>query len=310
MLRTAINPNRQPEGTPLKIVAVGEVLWDALPSGRRLGGAPANLCAMAGRLGDNALLASRVGSDASGDEILKLLDTYPIDTSLVQRDMVLPTGTVTVSFNDDGQPAYRIREAVAWDALELAPSWKEIAAKADAICFGTLAQRSALSKQTIQNLVSMCRPDCLRVFDMNLRYPFFSADTIQWSLNHASLLKVNAEELEIVLKMFGLTSHPSPDPEREGVEVIMTAFPLSLVCLTLGSRGSLIVSRSGYHRHSGLATQVVDTVGAGDAFLATVVNYALRNAPLDVMSEAANRYGAWVASHPAAIPDTPPPLPT
>jgi fructokinase len=305
VLGTATNQTGQSQGPPRKIVAVGELLWDILPSGRRLGGASANLCAMVGRLGDDALLASRVGSDASGDEILKLLDAYPVNTSLVQRDGVLPTGTVTVSFTEDDQPAYRIHEGVAWDALELTPTWRKIAAEADAVCFGTLAQRSTVSRQTIQSLVSMCRPDCLRVFDMNLRHPFFSADTIQWSLNHTSLLKVNEEELEIVLKMFGLTLHPSPDPEREGVEVIMTAFPLSLVCLTLGSRGSLIVSRGGYYRHSGLATQVVDTVGAGDAYLATVVNYALRDAPLDVMSEAANRYGAWVASHPAAIPDTP-----
>jgi fructokinase len=259
---------------------------------------------MAGRLGDNASLASRVGSDASGDEILRLLDAYPVDTSLVQRDAVLPTGTVSVSFSEDDQPAYRIHEGVAWDALELTPSWRRIAGEADAVCFGTLAQRSAVSKQTIQSLVSMCRADCLRVFDMNLRYPFFSADTIQWSLNNASVLKMNEEELEIVLRKFDLTLRLSPDPEREGVEVIMTAFPIDLVCLTLGSRGSLIVSRGGHYRHPGLAAQVVDTIGAGDAFLATVVNYALRNAPLDVMSEAANRCAAWVASQPDAIPDS------
>ena len=293
---------------PRRILALGEVLWDVLPAGRRLGGASANLCAMAGRLGDNAVLASRVGRDALGGEILERLAAYPIDASFVQRDPVLPTGTVTVEINAGGEPAYRIHEGVAWDAFQLTPSWKTLAADADAICFGTLAQRSAKSRATIQNLVSITRPDCLRVFDMNLRHPFFSAETIRWSLNHACLLKVNEEEVETVLKLLGLTVRTSADPERAAVDVLMTEFPLSIVCLTLGSRGSLIVSRKGYHRHSGIVADVVDTIGAGDAFLATVTHCALRDAPLKEMSEAANKYGAWVASYASAIPEMPLPM--
>jgi fructokinase len=262
---------------------------------------------MAGRLGDNAVLASRVGRDALGDEILERLAAYPIEASFIQRDPVLPTGTVTVEINS-GQPAYRIHEGVAWDAFQLTPSWKALAAEADAICFGTLAQRSAKSRATIQNLVSIARLDCLRVLDMNLRYPFFSPETIRWSLNHASVLKVNEEEVETVLELLGLTMRPSADPEREAVDLLMTVFPLSLVCLTLGNRGSLLVSRRGYHRHSGILADVVDTVGAGDAYLATITHCALRDATLEEMSEAANKYGAWVASYAAAIPDAPLPM--
>lgn len=263
---------------------------------------------MAGRLGDNAVLASRVGRDALGNEILERLASYPIDARFVQRDPVLPTGTVTVEIDSGGQPAYRIHQGVAWDAFQLTTSWGSLAAEADAICFGTLAQRNAMSRATVQNLVSITRPDCLRVFDMNLRYPFFSAETIRWSLNHASVLKVNEEEVETALKLFDLKVCPSADREREAVDALMSEFPLSLVCLTLGSRGSLIVSRKGYHRHSGIVADVVDTVGAGDAYLATVTHCALRDAPLEEMSEAANQYGAWVASHAAAIPDAPLPM--
>ena len=283
-------------------------MWDVLPAGRRLGGASANLCAMAGRLGDDAVLASRVGRDPLGGEVLERLSAYPIEVGFVQTDPVLPTGTVTVEINSCGEPAYRIHEGVAWDAFEPTASWKALAAEADAICFGTLAQRSSQSRATIQDLVAMSRPDCLRVFDMNLRRPFFSPETIRWSLDHASLLKVNEEEVETVLQLLGLTVRITADPEREAVEILMTEFPLSLVCLTLGSRGSLIVSRNGYHRHSGFPVNVVDTVGAGDAYLATITHCALRDAPLEEMSEAANRYGAWVASYAAAIPEMPLPL--
>jgi len=290
---------------PRRIVALGEVLWDVLAAGRRLGGASANFCAIAGRLGENAVLASRVGRDALGDEILERLTAYPIDVGFIQRDSVLPTGTVTVEVDSRGQPAYRIHEGAAWDEFQLTPSWMALAAEADAICFGTLAQRSPTSRATIQSLISLTRPDCLRVFDINLRRPFYSEETIRWSLNHASLLKINDEEVAVVFKLLGLPVWPSADPEREAADTLMNIFPISLVCITSGSRGSLIVSREGYHRHNGVVVDVIDTVGAGDAYLAAITHFALRDAPLEEMSEAANRFGAWVASCAAAIPDTP-----
>ncbi len=289
------------------IVGLGEVLWDVLPTGERLGGAAANLCAMAGRLGSNAVLASRIGSDERGTRILEELATLPVNTNFVQSDPVLPTGRVTVAIDGEGQPAYCIHPNVAWDAFEFSPAWSQLAQNADAVCFGTLAQRSSLSRATIQEFLATTRKGCLRVLDLNLRYPFVNEEIIRWSLMQASLLKVNDEELKIISGLLGLRTHPSRDELRACVETIMSVFPLSMVCVTLGSAGSLIVSAQGHHRYAGIATRVVDTVGAGDAFLATVTHLALKGATLVEISEAANRNAAWVASHAAAIPNHWPP---
>jgi fructokinase len=289
------------------IVALGEVLWDVLPAGERLGGAAANLCVMAGRLGSNAVLASRVGSDDRGTKIVRELAAFPVNTTFVQRDPRLPTGQVTIAIDTEGQPAYCIHENVAWDAFEFSPAWTQLAQDADAVCFGTLAQRSPLSKATIENFLATTRKGCLRVLDLNLRYPYVDEKAIRWSLTQASLLKVNEEELKIISQLLGLRTRPSRDVWRASVETLMSAFPLSLVCVTFGSAGSLIVTNHGYYRHPGFATSVVDTVGAGDAFIATVTNLVLADASLAEISEAANRNGAWVASQAAAIPAVWPP---
>ena len=289
------------------IVALGEVLWDELPAGERLGGAAANLCVMTGRLGSNAVLASRVGSDEGGTRIVKELAAFPVDTNFIQRDPLLPTGTVTVAIDKQGQPAYCIHDNVAWDAFEFSPAWSQLALEADAVCFGTLAQRSPLSKATIGKFLATARKRSLRVLDLNLRYPFVTEETIKWSLAQASVLKVSEEELQTVFKLLNLRTRPSIDKWRASVDNLMSVFPLSLVCVTFGSAGSLIVSNHGHHRHPGIPTNVVDTVGAGDAFLATVTHLALQDASLAEISDAANRNGAWVASQAAAIPNHWPP---
>ncbi|MDP9050262.1 MAG: carbohydrate kinase [Acidobacteriota bacterium] len=289
------------------IVALGEVLWDVLPAGERLGGAAANLCVMAGRLGSNAVLASRVGSDEHGTRIVRELAAFPVDTNFVQRDPLLPTGKVTVAIDTEGQPAYCIHENAAWDAFEFSPAWTQLAQDADAVCFGTLAQRSPVSKATLEKFLEMTRKGCLRALDLNLRYPYVNEEAIRWSLTKASLLKVNEEELKTVSELLGLRTRPSKDVWRASVDTLMSAFPLSLVCVTFGSAGSLIVSNHGYYRHPGVATNVVDTVGAGDAFLATVTYLTLAGTSLAEISEAANRNGAWVASQAAAIPNHWPP---
>jgi fructokinase len=260
---------------------------------------------MAGRLDDHAILASRIGADDLGSLILSEIVELPVDPSFIQKDCELPTGTVTVEVNPEGQPAYCIHENVAWDAFELTPQWQNLATEADAVCFGTLAQRSRASRTTIQAFISSTRKNCLRVFDMNLRHPFFSEDIIRWSLNHSSLLKVNEDELKVVFKLLDLSIPSGGEMWRGAADTLMTRFPLKMVCLTLGSEGSLIVTGSGYYRHPGIPTAVIDTVGAGDAFLATITHYALQGTSLKEMSIAANRNGAWVASQAAAIPSLP-----
>jgi fructokinase len=285
-----------------KVVALGEVLWDILPTGPRLGGASANMGVMSGRLGDHAILASRIGADVSGTEILDELRPFPIDTSYVQVDSTRPTGSVTVQITGDGEPSYVIHEDAAWDAFELTPSWQGLASTADAVCFGTLAQRTATSRATIQTFLSNTSKECLRVFDINLRQAYYSEDMIRWSLGCATVLKLNEEELQVLAALLGIPVASGENGLRSALDRLMFLFPLHLVCLTLGSRGSLISSHSSFYRHPGVATNIADTVGAGDAFLAAVTHYALQGASVREMSDAANAYGSWVASESAAIP--------
>lgn len=290
------------------IVGLGELLWDLLPEGQRLGGAPANFAVMAGRLGDCAVIASRVGADPLGVEARARLAELPVDSSLVQLDEDLPTGTVTVAFHD-GEPQYDIHEPAAWDRLELTPEWQELAARADAVCFGTLAQRNPRSRETIRGFLALTRPECVRVMDVNLRAPHWSAETLREGLAMATLVKLNADELPEVLRTSGACPYAqSRGDEEETVRCarrLMERYPVRLVCVTMGAGGSMLVTRAGRHRHGGRVVRVRDTVGAGDAFTAALVHYALRGAPLETLNEAGNRWGAWMASQPGAMPELP-----
>jgi fructokinase len=163
------------------ILGIGELLWDLLPEGRQLGGAPANFAVMAARLGNHAAILSRIGEDELGRKAIAQLDPLPADASHLQVDPAHETGRVTVTFAD-GQPSYTIHQPAAWDFLELSEGWVQLAERADALCFGSLAQRSAESRQTIQSLVEQSSSSCVRVFDVNLRAPFYSGEVLQESL--------------------------------------------------------------------------------------------------------------------------------
>ena len=197
---------------PHLILGIGELLWDLLPEGPRLGGAPANFTVMAGRLGSHAAILSRIGRDDLGRKAVDLLDPLPADTEFLQVDPVHETGRVTVAFKD-GQPEYTIHEPAAWDFLELSDEWVRLAERADAICFGSLAQRSLESRQTIQTLAAQAKAKCVRVFDVNLRAPFYSSEVVQESLELASVMKMNDAEVPLVLGLLGLQAF---DPERPG----------------------------------------------------------------------------------------------
>lgn len=299
----------QPETQPRLVIGLGELLWDILPGGHRLGGAPANFAVMAGRLGDRAVIASRIGSDPLGEEALRILASLPIDCDSVQKDPALPTGTVTVAIVA-GEPAYTIHQPVAWDRLDFSPAWQHLASSADAVCFGTLAQRDPVSRQTIRAFLDATRPTCLRIFDVNLRPPHWSPETLREGLARATILKLNGAELPAVLHGSGACPYPPESPREadllDGARRLLERYPLRLVCITLGAHGSLLVSRGGRHRHPGLTVSVEDTVGSGDAFTAALAHYYLQGAPLPVLNEAGNRWGSWVASQPGAMPPLPP----
>lgn len=287
------------------VVGLGELLWDVLPEGRRLGGAPANFAVMAGRLGNRAVVASRVGADALGEEAMRALDSLPAESRFLQNDTEYATGTVTVSL-ETGEPEYTIHEPVAWDRLTMTPEWRELAQTADAVCFGTLAQRGETSQGAIRAFLDETRRECVRIFDVNLRTPFWTPDVLRGSLGRATILKLNVHELPHVLVGTGTCPHPSMAEDDEemmrGARRLMERYPVELVCVTLGARGSLLVTRGSHHRHHGLKARVKDTVGAGDAFTAALAHYYLEGAPLEVLNEAGNRWGAWVASQTGGMP--------
>jgi fructokinase len=286
------------------ILGLGELLWDVLPEGSRLGGAPSNFAVMAGRLGDHAAILSRIGRDNLGRQAVDTLDPLPVDTSFVQVDPNHATGRVTVTL-EVGQPKFTIHEPAAWDFLELTDQWVSLAERADAICFGSLAQRCIESRQTIQTLAAQTSSKCVRLFDVNLRAPFYSGEVIQESLELATVLKISDTETPLVLGLLGLpAAGGSPSEQlRLGAERLLEEFPtLSMVAVTRGGNGSLLVTREEWHEHPGFPVKVVDTIGAGDAFTAAMAHYLLRGADLATLNEAGNLWGSWVASQASGMP--------
>jgi fructokinase len=286
------------------IVGLGELLWDMLPSGQRLGGAPANFTVMAARLGNRGFIASRLGNDSLGATAKEVLSGFPVDLSALQTDSAHPTGTVGVEFHG-GEPHYIIHEPAAWDFMEWTPAWRALASTADAVCFGSLAQRNLVSRSTIRDFVAATRPECVRVFDVNLRAPFFDAETLVGSLSVATIFKLNEVEVPQVLTMLGLPNRATFDEAEltEAARSILKKYCLHLVAITMGGSGSLLVTSSAHHRHPGISVKVADTVGAGDAFTAALVDAWLRRASLPEINEAGNQWGAWVASQPGAMPE-------
>jgi len=282
------------------VVGLGEVLWDMLPGGKQLGGASANFAYHAQMLGAESWLVSRVGNDPPGHEILARLRAMEMPVDCVTVDPSAPTGTVAIEVSPDGQPKFTIRENVAWDHIVAGDFARDIVARADAVCFGSLAQRHEISRATICSLVGSTRPTALRIFDVNLRQKFFSLEIIETSLLLANVLKINDEELPVLAKFFGLPGRP-----EEQLAELARRFDLQLVALTRGARGSLFYSRGGCSEVKGLPTNVVDTVGAGDSFTAMLTMGLLAGWDLDRINRRANEVAAYVVSQPGATPKLP-----
>jgi fructokinase len=281
------------------VVGLGELLWDFLPTGSLLGGAPCNVAFHANALGDRGVIVSRVGADALGETALKLLGRSGVDVSHVQRDSVAPTGTVSVSLDKRRQPTFTITTDVAWDRMEWTDEWLGVARKADAVCFGTLAQRTAQSCATIGSFIDALKPECLTVFDVNLRQFFYSPDIIRSSLSRANACKMNEQELPTVASALGIPVSNTIETARR----IVDAFELRLLAVTRGSRGSVIVAADETVEHPGFRVTVQDTVGAGDAFVAGVIHGVLHGMSFADTIHVASERGAWVAMHSGAMPD-------
>jgi fructokinase len=285
------------------VVGLGEVLWDLLPSGRQLGGAPANFAYCSRLLGNRAVVASRIGNDDLGDEIRQRLQPAEVGCECLQIDAEHPTGTVKITLDSNGQPTYDIVQGVAWDFMEWSPKWESAAKSADAVCFGTLAQRSSKSRNTIHQFLDSTPKDSLRIFDVNLRQDFYSKQMIEASLRRADIVKLNREESVVLRGVLGLANNTSNDASfcRE----LIQKFELRCVCVTYGAEGSLLCDEFQERRHPGFKVAIKDTVGSGDAFTAGLVHGILSGQSLAEMNELANRMGAWVASCSGGMPRVP-----
>ena len=285
------------------IVGLGEMLWDLFPEGRQMGGAPANFAYITSLLGNLGIAASRLGQDDLGREAVGRLTDLGLETTFLQQDAEHPTGTVRVKVDEHGQPCFEISQSVAWDYLEWTPQWKALAAQADAVCFGSLAQRSPESQATIQSFLEATRPQCLRIFDVNLRQNFYSAEILSASMKSASVVKLNHEELPKIMRLLAsCETFSGAGAEESSAQRLIELYQLQLVCVTRGNHGSLLVRRTVCDAHPGFRVKVADTVGAGDAFTAALVREYLRGASLAEMNETANQIGAWVASESGATP--------
>jgi len=253
---------------------------------------------MTSLLGDEGIVASRVGNDELGEEATLRLDRLGLSTSFLQRDSTYRTGIVQVEVDAKGQPTFQIAEPVAWDAFEWTPAWQALAEKANAVCFGSLAQRCAKSRETMYSFLKTIRSGTTRVFDVNLRQTFYSAQILADSAKQADIIKLNDDELPTVVQLLGFPFHD----EESAAGWLLNTFHIKLVCITRGAAGSLLVSEYAKHEHPGIRVQVADTVGSGDAFTAALVYHYLRRDSLASMNEAANRMGSWVASQTGATP--------
>jgi fructokinase len=301
-----------------KVVGLGEVLWDLLPERTCLGGAPANFAYITTLMGDQGIVASRVGEDSRGLEALRHMEELGLNIDHVQTDRERPTGTVKVELDGKGAARFEIAHPVAWDSLEWTLDWQHMAENADAVCFGSLAQRSEESRETIRHFLRATPPGAVKVFDVNLRQCYYSQEVLGESMRLADIVKLNDEELP---KIMSLGKFPHKD-EMSSAQRLISAYDLKLVCITRGGRGSLLVCdksvcdksvsdkpvrdklvrRGDSSEHPGFRVRVADTVGSGDAFTAGLVHEYLHGASLDLMNEVANLVGAWVASEVGAMP--------
>ena len=286
-----------------RCLGVGEVLWDLLPAGKQLGGAPANFACHAHALGADALVVSRVGNDALGQEILARLRALGLRTDGITVDPAAPTGTVSVVLDPHGKPTFTIHEKVAWDSIEAGRDIMDEASQADAICFGTLAQRNPRARAAIRALLQVTPPTALRILDLNLRPPFWSQELILESLELANVVKLNDDELSVVAKLFGLAGDDSSQLRQ-----LAARFEFKAVALTKGANGSSLLVGGQLVNRPGSKLKIVDTVGAGDSYTAALALGLLAAYEPGRIVEDAHRLAEHVCTQPGATPPLPPHL--
>ena len=285
-----------------KIVSLGEVLWDLFPEGPRFGGAPANFACHASLVGANVTMVSAVGADARGNEALSILKGFGINVSFVSEIPESPTGVVVVSLDASGEPTFTIEEGAAWDQLAWSSGLETYITTMDAIYFGTLGQRRELSRSTIRCALEVAKQsEIRRVLDINLRAPFYSSELIRESVEQCSILKLSDDELDDVTNACGISGAGS----LALLKALRNQFDLEIVVMTRGANGAILISSEETVEQAGIPAEVRDTVGAGDAFTATLVNGLCNGESLTAIGRKACEYAAAVCSLDGAVPNLP-----
>ena len=283
------------------VVGLGEVLWDVLPEGKKLGGAPANFAYHAGQfLGmDNTIAVSALGEDKLADETIEALKEHGLNDLLPR--VPYPTGTVQVQLDEQGIPTYDIKENVAWDNIPFDDDIAEIARNCRAVCFGSLAQRNVVSRETIQKFLDATPADCLKIFDINLRQQFYTQEILRESFQRCNILKINDEELVLIGRMFG---YPGLDIENK-CWLILGKYNLDMLVLTCGTNGSYVFTPGHVSFQETPKVKVADTVGAGDSFTGSFVGSILNGKSVPEAHRTAVQVSAYVCTQNGAMPTNP-----
>lgn len=284
-----------------RIVALGEILWDIIGEEMHVGGAPFNFAFHASQFGHEAWIISRIGNDPLGRELLRAVQQMGLSCDHIQTDLVRPTGTVEITVNLFGEPTFRIVENVAWDYIAATKAQHDLVCSADVLWFGTLAQRSEVSRASIRELLEVARSqprDILIVCDLNLRQQFYSPELIRQSFEFCRVLRLSENELAIIKGMFGRGG----TSDREFARELMHTFGILLIAVTHSARGCTLHTPDAEVRAPGFVVDVVDTVGSGRAFTTAMVTKLLEGAPFAEVARFANLTGAYVATQPGATP--------
>lgn len=270
-----------------------------MPSGPRLGGATANFAYYVSLLGENGLIASRIGDDRLGQQAKAQISANGLSTDAIQQDNIYPTGTVNVLIKPGGEPNYMIEDDVAWAHMCWTPEWQAIATRTDAICFGTVARHKTNSATAIDAFLDALNPSALCLCDVNLRESRYNVTLLKDSFHRAHVVKLNDGELNMVSELLNLGGRDLEFKARQ----LLVKYNLHMVCVTRGAEGSLLITATDTVTHPGVKVEVEDTIGAGDSFTAILACGYLNQVPLKHISEAANQLGAWVASAKGATPE-------
>ncbi|MDQ0969406.1 fructokinase [Flavobacterium sp. W4I14] len=279
-----------------KVITIGEILWDVFPEGKKAGGSSMNVALNLHKQSIDSSFISAIGDDENGKELFDFLASNHFANDLIQVNAELPTSTVVVQLDENHQATYTIKQPVAWDDIKITEENIAAVKQADALVYCSLTCRAEESKNTILTLLENAKT---KIFDINLRAPFYTKELIEALLAKADILKINEDEILWVKEAFALTGNT----DEQLLKQLSSQFNIEIICLTLGDKGACVLKDGKLFKHAGYKVQVVDTVGAGDAFLATFIACYLQGYPMETTLDNACKVGAFVASQPGANPE-------